>query len=80
MQQAENFQLVPPPLYRLVQGEPAFANARNADATLDAVEMMEERLPDADLILAALHRYALLARDPALVDFIASLDEAINCY
>lgn len=79
MQQAEIFQLTPPPLYRLVLGEPAFANARTADATLDAVEALDGKLPDADLILAAMHRYALLARDPALVDFIASLDEAINC-
>ncbi|WP_153133215.1 hypothetical protein [Dechloromonas hortensis] len=78
MQQAEDFEFTPPPLYRLVLGEPAFANARTADATLGAVVAMDGRLPDADLVLAAMHRYALLARDPALVDFIASLDEAIN--
>lgn len=79
MQQGVDFQLTPPPLYRLVLGEPAFANARTTDATLDAVEAMDGRLPDADLVLAAMHSYALLAQDPALVDFIASLDEAINC-
>lgn len=78
MQQAEDFQLTPPPLYRLVLGEPAFANARTADATLGAVEALDGKLPDADLILAALHRYALLADDRELVDFVASLDEAIN--
>lgn len=79
MQTAEVFQLTSPPLYRLVTNEPAFATARTADATLDAVETLDGRLPDADLILAAIHRYATLCQDRELSEFVASLDEAINC-
>jgi len=79
MQTAQIFELVSPPLYRLVLSEPAFAHARTAAATLDAVEAMDGNLPAADLVLAAVQHYALLTKNQDLAAFIASLDELVNC-
>lgn len=79
IQTAEIFELVSPPIYRLVLAEPAFAHARTVTSTLDAVEEMADKLPAADLVLAAVQRYALLTNNHNLADFVASLDELVNC-
>lgn len=76
---AEIYAIPSTPLYKLVVGgEPAFSFARTADDVVECVEELNGRLPAADLLLAALHKYAVLARDSALADFVEVLDEAIT--
>lgn len=79
IQTAEIFELVSPPVYRLVLAESPFAHARTADSTLSAVEEMVDKLPAADLVLAAVQRYALLTDNCDLAAFVAGLDELVNC-
>ena len=76
---AEIFAIPSTPLYKLVAGgEPDLYCARTADDLIDGTESLVGKLPAHDLVLAALHKYALLARNPGLADFVALLDEVIS--
>ncbi len=76
---AEVFIIPSQPLYKLVvSGESAIAHACTADDIIDGVEDLSGKLPAVDLALAALHKFALLERNPTLMEFAAVLDEVIN--
>lgn len=75
---AEVFELVSPPVYRLLLAEPAFERAKSATGTLAAVDRLAGTLPAADLVLAAVQHFASLSQNRELSDFLESLDQAIN--
>lgn len=69
------FELEMPTLSQMLRAESEIGQQQTIKTVLEEARRMQGRVPDADLILAALRQIALIQHDTTLAAIVARLDD-----